>query len=268
MKRFISCLIWFLFVASVFAQNGTKPIIGLSSTSGNGTSASVPLTYVEAVTRAGGVPVVLPIALDHELINRMLDGVDGIILTGGEDLDPLKWYGEEPLPALGEIAPVRDSFDIALTRIAVEREIPLLGICRGQQVLNEAFGGSLYQDIPSQLKGNQVKHRQSAQSHFATHTINIEKNSLLYRQIGVEKVAVNSFHHQAVKQIAPGFKTTATAADGVVEAIEKIGSNRVFAIQFHPEAFTAKGIDTFLGIFEYLVNEAQKYGQDKKTAPK
>ncbi len=269
MKKLLSGLLLILLVAPVCSQGNLKPIIGLSSTSGNGTATSVPLSYVESVIKAGGVPMVLPITHDHELLNLMLDRIDGLIMTGGEDVDPLKWYGEEPLPQLGAIAPQRDSFDVALTRLAVARGLPLLGICRGHQVLNVAFGGTLYQDIPSQVKESRVKHRQDAPGNYGTHTIYIDKPSLLYQQIGVNSIAVNSFHHQAVKEVAPGFKVTARSADGVVEAMEKTGSDKVYSAQFHPEEFTVRGDNTFLEIFKHLINEARHYREEqKKAAPK
>ena len=258
MKKIVSIALLLLVSASIFAQAAKKPIIGISSTCGEGTSTSVPLTYVESVIRAGGIPLVLPITLDPAIMARMLDCVDAVIMTGGEDIDPLKWFGEEPIPGMGEIVPARDSFDIALIRMAVGRGLPLLGICRGHQLLNVAFGGSLYQDIPSQVKGSNVKHSQKAPRFYGTHTINIEKGSLLNKQIGLEKVAVNSYHHQAVKDVAPGYKVTARSVDGIVEAMEKIGSTKVFSVQFHPEGFTASNIDTFLGIFQHLVKEAGK----------
>jgi len=235
-----------------------KPVIGISSTMGDGSSTSAPLTYVNAVIRAGGVPVVLPVTDDKELLSAMLDRVDAVIMTGGEDIDPLKWFGEQPVPELGEIAPKRDAFDIALIRLAVDRGLPVLGICRGEQIMNVAFGGTLYQDIPSQLKSYAVKHSQKAPGYYGTHSIYIEKGSLLNKVTGLDSVAVNSFHHQAVKDIAPGFRVTARSKDGVVEAIEKTGSTKVYGVQFHPEIFTANGIDTFIGIFRNLVQEAAK----------
>jgi Predicted glutamine amidotransferases len=259
MKKLLSIFFVLLFSLSLLAQSGKKPIIGISSTWGGGTATSVPLSYVESVIRAGGVPVAIPLTNDKEMLSRILDIVDGVIMTGGEDLDPLRWYGEEPLPAQGTIVPERDEFDIMLIRMTVERGIPLLGICRGHQLLNVAFGGTLYQDIPSQVRAeNRIKHSQSAPRYYGTHMITIEAGSLLNKQIGVDKVAVNTFHHQAVKDVAPGFKITARASDGVVEAIEKIGSDKVFGVQFHPEGFTAEGIDTFLGIFQYLVKISTK----------
>ncbi len=264
MKRVLTIVLVLFVAAATFAQQGKKPVIGISSTWGEGTATSAPLTYVESVIRAGGVPVVLPITHDPEIMSRMLDGVDGIIMTGGEDIDPLKWFGEEPVPGMGQIVPDRDVFDIALIRMAIERNMPLLGICRGHQLLNVAFGGTLYQDIPSQVKGPLVKHSQRAPRNYGTHTIDIEKGSLLNRQIGLEKVAVNSYHHQAVKDIAPGFKVTARSVDGIIEAIEKKGSDRVSGVQFHPEGFTASNIDTFLGIFKHLIEEAKLYSKEKK----
>ena len=259
MKKILSTIFVLLLSLSMIAQSGKKPIIGISSTWGAGTATSVPLSYVQSVIRAGGVPVVIPLTSDKELLSRILDTVDGVIMTGGEDLDPLKWYGEEPHPALGDVVPERDEFDITLIRMTVERGLPLLGICRGHQLLNVAFGGTLYQDIPSQIRSNNpIKHSQRAPRYYGSHMITIESGSLLNKQIGVDKVSVNTFHHQAVKDVAPGFKITARSADGVVEAIEKIGSDKVFGVQFHPEGFTAEGIDTFLGIFQYLVKVSSK----------
>ncbi|MFA6770376.1 MAG: gamma-glutamyl-gamma-aminobutyrate hydrolase family protein, partial [Bacteroidales bacterium] len=259
MKRILTFTLSLLLALSLFAQGSSKPVIGISSGWGEGSSTSAPLTYVESVIRAGGVPLVLPINHDPELLAAMLDRIDAVIMTGGEDIDPLKWYGEQPVNAMGSIVPERDAFDIALIRMAVERNMPLLGICRGHQLLNVAFGGTLYQDIPSQVKGSRVKHNQRAPRYYGTHSINIEKGSLLNLQTGLEQVAVNSYHHQAVKDLAPGFKATAYSEDGVIEAIEKEGSSRISGVQFHPEGFTASNINTFLGIFKHLVKEADAY---------
>lgn len=264
MKKLGSLFLLLFVSVAILAQGGRKPVIGISSTWGEGSSTQAPITYVNSVMRAGGVPLVLPVTEDPELLAAMLERVDAVIMTGGEDIDPLKWFGEEPHPALGEVAPKRDAFDIALIRMAVEKGLPLLGICRGHQLLNVAFGGSLYQDIPSQVKGYFVKHSQRAPGWYGTHSIIIEKGSLLNKQIGLDSVAVNTFHHQAVKDVAPGFKVTARSKDGVVEAIEKTGSTKVFGVQFHPEVFTSNGYDTFIGIFRSLVNEASIYGASRK----
>lgn len=241
-----------------------SPIIGISGYV-DGSQNVANNTYINSVRMAGGVPVVIPVTTDDAQIASILEVINGLVMTGGEDFDPLKWYNEEPLRANGDIAPVRDEFDVKLVRAAVAKGIPVLGICRGEQLLSVAFGGSLYQDIPSQVKDSYVKHRQSGTpGSYGTHTIEIDKGSLLSKQIGATTAVVNSFHHQAVKDVPYGFKVTAKSVDGVIEAMERVaplkdypdGGATIMGVQFHPEIFTSAGDTTFIGIFKYLISEA------------
>jgi putative glutamine amidotransferase len=240
-----------------------KPFIGISAKNASGVAATN-LTYVNAIKKAGGVPIVIPMTTDTAQIDAILNIVSGVVMTGGEDIDPLKYFGEEPVRAQGEIVPERDTYDYLLVRRSVEKGLPLIGICRGVQILNVAFGGSLYQDIPSQVPGTFVKHSQDAPSSYGTHSITIDKTSLLYKILATDNAVVNSFHHQAVKEVAPGFKVVAKSKDGIVEGIEMIGNDKVFGVQFHPEGLVSKGDDTFLPIFGYFISKAVEYKERKR----
>ena len=264
MNKFFKCTLAFLALTVAFSglraqdRNAGKPIIGVSATTESGLAAA-PLTYINSIKIAGGVPLVIPMTTDEDQINAILEAIDGLVMTGGEDIDPLKYFGEEPNRHLGTIVPERDAFDVKLIRMAVAKGIPVLGICRGEQIMNVAFGGTLYQDIPSQAKDSYVKHNQKAPRNYATHSIDIEPNSLLYNQLGgVKKISVNSFHHQAVRDVAPGFRVTAYSKDGIVEAIEKEGTDCVWGVQFHPEGFVSSGDTDFLGIFKHLIDCANR----------
>lgn len=250
MKQILSFLVLIFLHSGLQAQ---KPIIGLSTNYDS--SLSVPNTYVLSVLRAGGIPLLIPANTDASAVAAMVAAVDAVILTGGEDLDPLEQYNQEPLPALGEVVPLRDRFDRMLILEAARQGKPILGICRGEQALNVVFGGTLYQDIPSQVKGS-IKHLQRAPREQGTHSIRIEPGSNLAKALGKTSAKVNSYHHQAVRDLAPGFKVTARAPDGVIEAIEKIDNPHIWGVQFHPEGPTSMGSDEFLPIFENLVKAA------------
>lgn len=264
MKRFF--LLTALLLAAASGLSAKTPVIGISSYSENG-SCRVNMTYVNSVRMAGGVPVVIPVTSDDEQIAAVLSAIDGLIMTGGEDFDPLKWFGEEPVRGLGEVVPERDEYDVKLVRAAVAKGIPVLGICRGEQLLAVAFGGTLWQDIPSQVSSSFVKHRQSPTTGtVGTHSIRIEKGSLLEQVLGKQQAVVNSFHHQAVKDVPQGLKVTATAADGIIEALERNGKLErypdggamILGVQFHPEVITNAGNPEFLPLFQKLVREAGK----------
>ncbi len=189
--------------------------------------------YVEAVEEAGGLPVILPGCTSQEEMARLLCLIQGLILSGGGDVDPVH-FGEEPLPGLGEIDPTRDIFELSFTRLALAAEIPVLGICRGMQILNISFGGSIYQDMVTQVKGC-LEHYQKAPRWHPTHKVKIAAGTILARIFGATRFWVNSFHHQAVRQLAPGFITSALAVDGIIEGIESTSHPFALGLQWHPE---------------------------------
>lgn len=211
--------------------------------------------YIVSVVKAGGIPVVIPVIEDEELIREQIKNVDGVIISGGYDVNPL-CYGDEPHEKLGFIYPKRDKFDICAVKVAYELEKPMLGICRGNQILNVAFGGTLYQDM-SLIEGAYIKHTQESQPGSIGHSVCIEKGTKLY-DIFKGDVVTNSFHHQAIKNVADGFIVGASSKDGVVEAIEKDGEAFVMGIQWHPEMMTAAGDENMVKIFRKLVEESGK----------
>lgn len=191
--------------------------------------------YISAVEKSGALPLILPIVDDEENIRDLVLSCDGIILSGGYDVDPSYW-GEEISPKLERIFPRRDAFELKLIQYAREYQKPILGICRGHQILNVAFGGSLYQDLsfaPNLEK--RIQHVQTAKYFEATHSIQMEEESFLYSIFG-KSTRVNSYHHLAVKELGKDLKVTAISSDGIVEGIEYTGENNfIVGLQFHPE---------------------------------
>jgi putative glutamine amidotransferase len=187
--------------------------------------------YSEAIMGAGAVPVLIPNleAAAEDLLNRL----DGLLFSGGYDLCP-GLYGEDVLNGTVEIDERRDRAEMPTLRAALSGNLPILAICRGVQTLNVALGGSLYQDIPTQ-RPSEICHRQEAPRREATHTIAIEEGSRLAEAVGDTQMAVNSFHHQALKQIGKGLSVVAVAPDGVIEAVEGPQGRFLLGVQFHPE---------------------------------
>ncbi|WP_426711260.1 gamma-glutamyl-gamma-aminobutyrate hydrolase family protein [Cetobacterium sp. SF1] len=210
--------------------------------------------YVQSVVRAGGIPYIIPMVYDDEVIKAQIENIDGLIMSGGHDVNPML-YGEEPCKELGGIMPRRDKFDMLLIKNALELKKPILGICRGEQILNVASGGSLYQDLKF-IEGSYIKHNQGHLPDYPTHTITIKQDSKLYSILG-EETLVNSFHHLAVKTVAPGFKAVAYSKDGVIEAIEKDGDLFVMGVQWHPEMLSAS-YENMQKLFIKLIEEAKK----------
>jgi putative glutamine amidotransferase len=191
------------------------------------------LTYPQAIRRAGAVPVVIP-PLDVESIEPLLDGLCGLCLSGGPDLHP-SIYGAEPSPLLGPTEPHLDGFEIALVRAAEARELPVLAICRGLQVLNVSRGGTLLQDLPTE-RPSEVQHRQAEVGWVATHHVRLQAGSMVAACLGETEICVNSFHHQAVDQLGSGLRVVGWAPDGTIEAIEATDRRFTVAVQWHAES--------------------------------
>lgn len=213
-----------------------RPLIGLTiSIQSDEKKIFTPTSYPAAIIAAGGTPVLLNITRDPELIAQYADMVDGVLFSGGDDVDPTA-YGEAQAWNCGDISPMRDAFEMQLlqTLLARHPKKPILGICRGAQVLNVAMGGTLYQDLHSQLP-DCIRHQQKQISVYASHRVEIAPDSRLHAIYGTDEVMVNSFHHQAVKEVGAGLTVSARAADGVIEALEKPDHPYFVAVQWHPE---------------------------------
>ena len=240
----------------------TAPMIGLTGNY-NDSNCTLAEGYYQSILQAGGIPVIIPPYDDADLLAQTLDQLDGILLTGGGDINPL-FLGEEPIRELHGINPRRDRQELLLTRLAADRQLPILGICRGVQVMNAAFEGALYQDIHVQMEGTRIKHSQELDRSYASHTVQIAPDTLLYSLFQTETLAVNSFHHQAIQAPAPGFRVCAQAPDGVIEAIESTEFKSMLGVQWHPECFILNGNPCMMPLFGWLVQEASSFKTAKR----
>ena len=208
-------------------------------------SVSVGTDYTEAVARGGNLPVVISRHGTDEQIDGILAHIDILLIPGGGDVAPAR-YGEKPHPSVAGVSVLRDNFEWRVISLAKKRRLPIVGICRGCQVLNVYHGGTLWQDLPTQFPAENVQHRN------VHHAISVEPGSLLSKMTGVTTATVNSTHHQAVKKIAPGFRVTAKSPEGVVEAIEAVDYPAI-GVQFHPERMAVREKDAlFLEFFKNL----------------
>jgi gamma-glutamyl-gamma-aminobutyrate hydrolase PuuD len=243
-----------------------RPVIGVSDASRDGKNAAVPRSYIDAVLQAGGIPVVIPLMYDEKKVLELLNAVDGVIFAGGGDFDPA-YYNERPIPQVtGKINVPRDEFEMSLVHLAAARGIPVLGICRGLQLINIAFGGSLYQDLPAQYSNNSIKHRQKQPNDEASHAVYVEDHTVFADIVKERMLMVNSSHHQAIKKIAPGFRAAGKSPDQIVEVIEKVdGENWILGVQFHPEARVTRD-QAMHRIFQRFIDEAGRQEKPDRTA--
>ncbi|MFC0273547.1 gamma-glutamyl-gamma-aminobutyrate hydrolase family protein [Metabacillus herbersteinensis] len=236
----------------------SKPIIGITSSvvnHGEIPSAHLHEKYIASVTNAGGIPVVLPIGRDEEMVNTWVTMCDGFILSGGEDVDPNS-YNANPEPELRKTRSDRDETELLLVKSAIDQQKPIFAICRGIAMLNAALGGTIIQDIETTIE-NPIKHYQTAARPDATHEISINEGSRLHNLIGSYKARVNSMHHQAVGDLAPDLVSVAVAPDGVIEAVEgKCSDSVVLGVQWHPEEMASED-ESMHRLFVNLVEECQ-----------
>ncbi|MBS4171852.1 gamma-glutamyl-gamma-aminobutyrate hydrolase family protein [Bacillus sp. FJAT-49736] len=236
-----------------------KPIIGITSHVELDSKHTLANDYIQAVIKAGGIPVILPIGIDSD-VKQLAEKFDGLVLSGGGDIDPTL-FGEEPHPHLGSISPGRDSLEVLLIQEMLQRDKPILAICRGIQILNIAAGGDMYQDIYHQMETPLLQHAQKAARSHLSHYVKVEPNSLLARIAGQTEFKVNSFHHQAVRNVEHPLVISAVASDGVIEAIESVEHSFVVGVQWHPEPLSLNGDHISKRIFHKFVECCQNINE-------
>jgi putative glutamine amidotransferase len=220
--------------------------------------------YVDGVVGAGGIPMVLPPIV--EMAEKVAGRIDGLLLSGGSDLDP-SYYGEEPIPELNATVPKRDAFEMALVGHALERGLPVFGICRGLQILNVALGGTLYQDLPSQLHPDLIAHRQRVPKWQWSHEVEVDGNSKVAGIMETDDIRVNSYHHQAIKDLSGDLVAVAHSSDGVIEAAESpnLSERWLVGVQWHAEAMRDVGPEN-RNLFRAHVVAAERYALRRAAA--
>ncbi len=237
-----------------------RPIIGITANF-NEDNACLAQAYYVSVLQAGGVPLLIPPYADRGALIETLATLDGIVLSGGADIDP-RYMNEEPdYNLLHSINPKRDEQELLLVQLAVDRRLPILGICRGIQTLAVALGGKVHQDIYAGMGQGLLNHDQTEERGVATHMVQLTEGSRLAGIFGGTTLAVNTFHHQAVSQVPQGFAVSARATDGVIEGMEATDGRSIIGVQWHPESFILHNDNhCMMPLFKWLVNEAKLYG--------
>jgi len=240
----------------------TYPLIGISgSLNAQETQYFLPRCYASALIAAGAVPVQLSPEMDNAMMDACLASLDGILLAGGNDMAP-ELFNQEPIAQLGEVNPLRDQFEMRLIVKAFQRQMPVLGICRGVQSMNVSMGGTLYQDLPSQYRTSAgappLCHNQTRPDHYTSHAVSITEGTLLARLVNTGTLQVNSFHHQAAAEAADGLIVSARASDGVIEALEHPDHPFFLGVQWHPERYHDRTQDAAV-LFSALAEAARQH---------
>jgi putative glutamine amidotransferase len=216
--------------------------------------------YSQAIHHCGGAPVIIPLPQGAETFRTLFERLDGLLLSGGPDIHP-KFYGEQPMPDLGEVDEGLDRMELEAARAAFKKGLPIFVICRGIQILNVSQGGTLYQDIPSQVKDS-IGHSQKADKSVLAHSVRIEHGTLLHIILKKREVWVNAKHHQAIKDVAPGFTVSARSRDGVIEAVEHPSKQFVIGVQWHPEGTWRNDLCS-RRLFRAFVQASDLHGKNK-----
>ncbi|MGM9803074.1 MAG: gamma-glutamyl-gamma-aminobutyrate hydrolase family protein [Muribaculaceae bacterium] len=223
----------------MLTNTSPRPLVGISDNYGAEGFHNLKVEYVTALIDAGALPVIIPLTPNHEVLSATLSRLNGLVLSGGGDIAP-QWFGGTRSPYAHAPNPERDSYDIALYKLAVQLQLPVLGICRGLQVINVAEGGDIYQDLPHEIDPSMTRHSQTAPKWQGVHALNVVPGTRLADLLPGQHLMCNSFHHQAVKRLGNNLRVAAWSDDHVVEAIESTCHN-VIAVQYHPERMAQPG---------------------------
>lgn len=245
---------------SIESHHIQRPLIGISANYTDSNSA-LHTAYSDAIISAGGTPVIIPVTCKKEIILSIVKSLDGVLLSGGDDIDA-RFFGEENIEGLTQLNLQRDNHELMLTKAALDRSIPLFGICRGCQIINIALGGDIYQDLPSMYEAPLLSHSILENRHLGVHDVTIDKSSMLYEILGDTEVSANSRHHQAVRHVAPCLRAVAKSTDGVIEAVEGYPIHQILAVQWHPENMATTGDNRAMQrLFKFFVDESTLYAK-------
>lgn len=249
---------------SSYPMSGKKPLIGITANFNEG-NACLAEAYYASIIEAGGVPLLIPPYSHRDSLIATLKSIDGLLLSGGADIDP-RYMGQHPdSTLLHSINPNRDEQELLLVRLATDRGLPILGICRGIQTLAAALGGQVHQDIYAAMGNNLLNHDQSEERGVATHRVNLQPGTRLATIFGCDTIGVNTFHHQAVSAVPIGFRVSALSPDGVIEAMEATDGRSIIGVQWHPESFFMKDSNRcMMPLFQWFTAEAELYRHAKE----